>query len=416
MAVVSLLQVGVASAWVVAPQGAMQALSPGRFLPYLRAAQRRIPRRVAALPPRMGADAEVVEGELGEERVSALEHSPVRLVKRSPFQTAVSQDKVLQVTAWGKDVMNVPVQSITAFRFWPTNEAALVLLLMSNGQQKVVPLPLSEEVTELLQARLEDLEFNSPAAVAVRRLKAMSDGRALAAEASTKEQLSKAPDSASAFAEAGSSAMQQAPSPSTKQHFVVFGMDKKGSLELRMQNREAHLAFIRGQPAGRVQLGGPFLRAEDGGMYGSMLVVQGTRAEVEAMCAADPYVTSGLFESTRIEEWKWVVDAGKEGDAGAGENICVLECRDKPGALEVRKANREAHLAYLKKNGSMVLSAGPLLDEGGGMCGSIVILKGTEEEAKAFAKSDPYAAAGLFQDVATRRWKRVIDNRAAPES
>lgn len=197
-----------------------------------------------------------------------------------------------------------------------------------------------------------------------------------------------------------------------KQHFAVIAFDKEGGLPLRMQMREKHLAFINSQPEVFVQLGGPFLREDAGDMLGSMLVYQGTRSDVEAACKADPYFTCGLFESVKIEEWKWVIDAGKKSIAGsAAEDLCVLYCRDKAGALEIRKANRDAHLAYLEEKGHMVVSAGPLLDTAGNMCASVIILVGTAQDGRAFAAEDPYAAADLFEKVDVWRWRRIIDNR-----
>ena len=51
----------------------------------------------------------------------------------------------------------------------------------------------------------------------------------------------------------------------------------------------------------------------------------------------------------------------------------ALICTDKPGHLDVRKANREAHLAHIRDTG-VVEMAGPLLGTGGEMEGSLVIL------------------------------------------
>ena len=86
----------------------------------------------------------------------------------------------------------------------------------------------------------------------------------------------------------------------------------------------------------------------------------------------------------------------------------ALICVDKPGALEVRKANRADHLAYIEATG-VVEMAGPFLDEAGGMTGSLVILSVEGlQAAQDWAAGDPYASAGLFQSVDIREWKRVI--------
>jgi len=82
-------------------------------------------------------------------------------------------------------------------------------------------------------------------------------------------------------------------------------------------------------------------------------------------------------------------------------------CNDKPGHLEVRLANRPAHVAYLKETGAVL--AGPFLDEAGEMCGSLVVVEAQDRAgAESWAANEPYAKAGLFESVAIRPWKRVI--------
>lgn len=88
--------------------------------------------------------------------------------------------------------------------------------------------------------------------------------------------------------------------------------------------------------------------------------------------------------------------------------LFALICTDKPGALELRKSNREAHLDYIKSTG-VVQQAGPFLDAEAGMCGSLVILDvGDRAAAEAWAENDPYAQAGLFADVRIENWNRVV--------
>ncbi len=88
--------------------------------------------------------------------------------------------------------------------------------------------------------------------------------------------------------------------------------------------------------------------------------------------------------------------------------LYAVICDDQPGGLEIRKANRAAHLEYLKSTG-VVAQAGPFLDAEGTMVGSLLILDVPDlEAAEAWAAGDPYAAAGLFSNVAIRPWNRVI--------
>lgn len=88
--------------------------------------------------------------------------------------------------------------------------------------------------------------------------------------------------------------------------------------------------------------------------------------------------------------------------------LFALIAHDKPGALEIRKANRDAHLAYMQSTG-VVDQAGPLLDDGERMIGSLVILDVDDmAAAREWAKNDPYAKAGLFENMRVIPWKRVI--------
>lgn len=88
--------------------------------------------------------------------------------------------------------------------------------------------------------------------------------------------------------------------------------------------------------------------------------------------------------------------------------LIALIARDKAGALEVRKANRDAHLAYIESTG-VVEQAGPLLDDEDQMIGSLLVLNVKDMGvAQDWADNDPYAKAGLFETVDLIPWKRVV--------
>ena len=75
-------------------------------------------------------------------------------------------------------------------------------------------------------------------------------------------------------------------------------------------------------------------------------------------------------------------------------------CLDKPGALEIRMANRPMHVEYLTSYNGKLLFAGPLLDDKEAMIGSLLVLDVADRAAMdTFLKNDPYAKAGLFQSV-----------------
>ncbi len=88
--------------------------------------------------------------------------------------------------------------------------------------------------------------------------------------------------------------------------------------------------------------------------------------------------------------------------------LVALMAWDKPGALQTRMENRKAHLAYVEKTG-IVVQAGPFLNDKDEMIGSLIILDVEElADAERWAKSDPYAEAGLFESVRLTKWKRVV--------
>jgi uncharacterized protein len=87
----------------------------------------------------------------------------------------------------------------------------------------------------------------------------------------------------------------------------------------------------------------------------------------------------------------------------------VLTCLDKPGALDLRLANRDAHFAYLAEHPGVVRLGGPFLDAEGRMAGSMLIVELADmAAAQAFAAADPYALAGLFERVDIRAWRATV--------
>jgi uncharacterized protein YciI len=87
--------------------------------------------------------------------------------------------------------------------------------------------------------------------------------------------------------------------------FVITAIDKPGALDVRLEHRPAHLAYLADH-AGTVKLAGPFLTAAEGGdPKGSMLIVEAADlAAAEAFAAGDPFAVAGLFESSKVEPWR----------------------------------------------------------------------------------------------------------------
>jgi len=95
--------------------------------------------------------------------------------------------------------------------------------------------------------------------------------------------------------------------------------------------------------------------------------------------------------------------------------IFALICKDKPGALEVRQANRPAHLDYINglNAAGKLKFAGPFLGDDGKPLGSLVAVEVADRAvAEEIAANDPYAKAGLFDSVEIHGWNWVFN---APE-
>jgi uncharacterized protein YciI len=97
--------------------------------------------------------------------------------------------------------------------------------------------------------------------------------------------------------------------------------------------------------------------------------------------------------------------------------LYAIISQDADNSLETRKSAREQHierLLALKRRGQLVL-AGPCpaidSDDPGpaGFSGSLVVAEfDSLEAAKAWADSDPYIAAGVYESVIVKPFKKIL--------
>ncbi len=89
--------------------------------------------------------------------------------------------------------------------------------------------------------------------------------------------------------------------------FVVKCLDKAGAAQLRLDNRPAHLDFLKAN-ADKYVLAGPLLSDDRQSMIGSLLVLDfPDRPTLDEFLAQDPFVKAGLFQSVEILPFKKVL-------------------------------------------------------------------------------------------------------------
>ena len=82
--------------------------------------------------------------------------------------------------------------------------------------------------------------------------------------------------------------------------FAIYALDKENSIELRMNTREAHLAYLIDSP---LVFAGPLLDYE-GIMCGSLIVLEMDNiSQVKNFADNDPYAVAGLFKNVEIRHF-----------------------------------------------------------------------------------------------------------------
>jgi hypothetical protein len=97
--------------------------------------------------------------------------------------------------------------------------------------------------------------------------------------------------------------------------------------------------------------------------------------------------------------------------------LYAIISQDKPGSLDARLRARPDHLARLetlRDDGRLVLAGPhPAIDSNdpgaAGFSGSLVVAEfDTLETAQAWADTDPYVAAGVYEKVIVKPFKKVL--------
>lgn len=88
-------------------------------------------------------------------------------------------------------------------------------------------------------------------------------------------------------------------------HFVAILADRDDGLPTRLENRPAHIEWLKTVP---VRIAGPFLDPTGEKMIGTMFVIEAEdEAAARAVLASDPYAKADLFKSVDLRPWRWVI-------------------------------------------------------------------------------------------------------------
>ncbi len=89
--------------------------------------------------------------------------------------------------------------------------------------------------------------------------------------------------------------------------FHVMALDKPGALDLRLENRAAHLEWAKAA-GDTVRMAGPLLADDGESFIGSVFLIEAESEEaLKAFQAEDPYVKAGLFQTVDFRPFKLVI-------------------------------------------------------------------------------------------------------------
>ncbi|MCF3945480.1 YciI family protein [Acidiphilium sp. AL] len=87
----------------------------------------------------------------------------------------------------------------------------------------------------------------------------------------------------------------------------------------------------------------------------------------------------------------------------------ILIAHDRDGGLALRKQIRPDHLAYLTEIAGSIVFGGPLIDDAGDPCGSMIVYEAPDRAAaEALIANDPYSRANLFGRTEIRAFRTVV--------
>src|SRR5262245_6526233 len=85
--------------------------------------------------------------------------------------------------------------------------------------------------------------------------------------------------------------------------YAVHYLDRADAGDIRLQHREAHIAYRKGLAQG-LQLAGPLL-SEEAKPVGSLVLIEAASLEeAKTIAQSDPYAAAGLFDKILVHGYK----------------------------------------------------------------------------------------------------------------
>lgn len=178
----------------------------------------------------------------------------------------------------------------------------------------------------------------------------------------------------------------------------------------RAASRDRHLSILtRWARDGRLALGSPLFSA-DWQPAGSLMVLNvPDQAGLDAYLAEEPFAVDGVWARWealpfRIAPlpYRPLPQPGEPISATRTHTVTIALDGTDADAAARRAAARPAHVARvtaMAADGTLTMG-GAILDEAGGMRGSIVVTRhASDEAARAWMAEDPYMAGGVWQDI-----------------
>ena len=82
--------------------------------------------------------------------------------------------------------------------------------------------------------------------------------------------------------------------------YVIHALDKPDHLQVRLDNRPAHLEYVKSGVA-KLCLGGPLVQEDHETPKGTLIIIEADNLEAaENFATNDPYNKAGLFAEVRV--------------------------------------------------------------------------------------------------------------------